>query len=495
MPKEQQVLGGPKSEKPKLRVMVEEACVVLRLRSLKVAKGSNEWTQRRQARAFAASPEDYVDADGYEHQDEYLHVGYVNFKTWLWTVQPLTLVDVADHGILTLQSHLPLTCSRSFEFFQNALEFEHPCFVKIYKIRSTLEDLARQDTRPCFVTVDEDLEHPHHCFWRGLKTETTPAQPPLRRQAPSRRSRPARGQGRGRPRLAVPRLQQPARRHAGAQDAAEPEDCVSEDEEDVNADAGGVGDIYMDAGDMDMDGLAVSEDDADMPDFFLQNVEEEIEEQDRPEQVDELLPWPAPGVPEAAEAPAADAAASASARPPARPAAAAPQGVADPAAPARPAAAAPQGVADPAAAAAAPEPPPPEAAREGGDARRARAPGLLRDRATCTLLVPNRGTIRYYEKSQSMVAFCDRCAGDCRKSRTVKANAQRPSQGRPLGFLLAWLEAAEEYGGRAADHNVLCLPLHAARVAARNDCRALLGYDVLAGKERRRADGEAEEPL
>ena len=85
-----------------------------------------------------------------------------------------------------------------------------------------------------------------------------------------------------------------------------------------------------------------------------------------------------------------------------------------------------------------------------------------RNAADVVVEIPTLGDIRFYRKTQTMVASC-RCpehqaafseAGlpvSCSRKRTVrpaaklaKAVEKRNGQGRPLGHLMAWLESAHE---------------------------------------------------
>lgn len=58
--------------------------------------------------------------------------------------------------------------------------------------------------------------------------------------------------------------------------------------------------------------------------------------------------------------------------------------------------------------------------------------------------VPGLGHIVWNAATESLAAVC-KCGHDlCRTSRTLKPNDHRPSQARPLGFLMAWLRAGPE---------------------------------------------------
>ena len=82
------------------------------------------------------------------------------------------------------------------------------------------------------------------------------------------------------------------------------------------------------------------------------------------------------------------------------------------------------------------------------------------------------GDIRYNIKAQNLVAHCSYHSGNCRRTRTVKAPSSsatgaRASQGRPLGLLAAWLEAAAKFETAAA-HSSECRPTQQERKDARD---------------------------
>ena len=108
------------------------------------------------------------------------------------------------------------------------------------------------------------------------------------------------------------------------------------------------------------------------------------------------------------------------------------------------------------------------------------------------------GSIHYYPKSNTFTAFCaahkNEHSSDCRKSRTSKASAQRPSQGRPLGFLVAWLQEANQHADKSEHVHVS----HPSLQACRDGRRHLvgLGDDVqeFLAFERPKRSGEPDEP-
>lgn len=104
------------------------------------------------------------------------------------------------------------------------------------------------------------------------------------------------------------------------------------------------------------------------------------------------------------------------------------------------------------------------------------------------------GAIRYLGDSKAaLCAYCPVHGFRCRKTRTVNAGNRR-GQGRPLGYLAAWLMHARRFPDQTA---------HAMRdasftLAERQEARARLhgtvGTASLFHKERPRAVDEASEP-
>ena len=131
-------------------------------------------------------------------------------------------------------------------------------------------------------------------------------------------------------------------------------------------------------------------------------------------------------------------------------------------------------------------PPPPIV--EGGDA------------PACEIVSP-LGIIRFYDKGKRFEATCPRAdhvsgGKPCRFTRYSKAN-KNLAKGRPLGFMMAWLEA----GRYMANHREHIDPLalsslgRADRIRCRGLVNALPGGPVMLDKERPRRAGEPEEPM
>lgn len=105
------------------------------------------------------------------------------------------------------------------------------------------------------------------------------------------------------------------------------------------------------------------------------------------------------------------------------------------------------------------------------------------------------GLIKFVAAAENLVAHCANPAhGLCRCTRTVNSSEKRPSQGRPVGFLLAWLAAGDQFHSRA-EHVAACRPSLEERRAARNFARqSVQGAASLFEKERAKHEDEASEP-
>ena len=111
------------------------------------------------------------------------------------------------------------------------------------------------------------------------------------------------------------------------------------------------------------------------------------------------------------------------------------------------------------------------------------------------------GEIKYYSRARRFSAFCNQMShGDrCRRERT--ANASRSGiggQGRPLGYLVAWLSRGHQHETQQEHMN--CEDCEVAisledRSAARERLQQTLGFEGLFAGERPRRDGEDDEPL
>ena len=104
------------------------------------------------------------------------------------------------------------------------------------------------------------------------------------------------------------------------------------------------------------------------------------------------------------------------------------------------------------------------------------------------------GQIRYYVKTRRLVAHCHHAGhGHCRKEKLAFEGA-RPGQGRPLGVIMAFLAAANDYEDHDIHLAVFTVVSFEDRVAGRNLLKGVAGSEVLFQYERKQRPGEGEEP-
>ena len=107
------------------------------------------------------------------------------------------------------------------------------------------------------------------------------------------------------------------------------------------------------------------------------------------------------------------------------------------------------------------------------------------------------GKITYYAKGRRFVAHCtetERHGKLCRKQKFAYRSASTPGQGRPLGYLMAWLENSNFDTHRAHIDETVYTPLEI-RAAARQRLHDTPGSEVLFACEAVRLDGESDEPI
>lgn len=109
--------------------------------------------------------------------------------------------------------------------------------------------------------------------------------------------------------------------------------------------------------------------------------------------------------------------------------------------------------------------------------------------------VSEHGEIRVNTKNSSMAAHCSQhgCQNvSCRKTQTYNSSSKKPHQGRPVGFLVAWLNAAPQFASK--DDHLFHTPAFEARSRARAELKATGLNGELFALERARRDGEEDEP-
>ena len=100
--------------------------------------------------------------------------------------------------------------------------------------------------------------------------------------------------------------------------------------------------------------------------------------------------------------------------------------------------------------------------------------------------------IKHKPQAQDVFAKCP-IHPNCWKTKTLKSSTRNRNQGRPLGFLAAWVAQASDYESKD-DHIHLCRPSFQERKAARQTLKAEANSPMFFGLERAQAAGEDSEP-
>jgi hypothetical protein len=109
------------------------------------------------------------------------------------------------------------------------------------------------------------------------------------------------------------------------------------------------------------------------------------------------------------------------------------------------------------------------------------------------------GDLRYNVRTNTIVAHCKfEVHGDCRKNRTCSGGrvGGLGGQGRPIGFLMAWLQRQDQHECRQTHVHVPAnLVTHADRVAGRHLFMTLPGAQEFSQHERAKRPDEPDEPI
>ena len=102
------------------------------------------------------------------------------------------------------------------------------------------------------------------------------------------------------------------------------------------------------------------------------------------------------------------------------------------------------------------------------------------------------GEIKVKPTSNDMFVRCYKHR-QCFKTKTLNASERKLSQGRPAGFLAAWVLEADDWAS-ASEHNRFCVPSMAKRSAARRALEQEPNFQDFGSKERPLRPGEGPEP-
>ena len=126
--------------------------------------------------------------------------------------------------------------------------------------------------------------------------------------------------------------------------------------------------------------------------------------------------------------------------------------------------------------------------------RAARREVSARGKSEQTVSVPG-GRVSFYRKGNFFQATCSNPAHlpKCVLSRSAE-EGRKPSQGRPLGFLVAWLAKGAELPDKSSHWNKDHWPSHEERLACRRQLAVVEGGEGLLLSERVQRPDEGEEP-
>ena len=119
-------------------------------------------------------------------------------------------------------------------------------------------------------------------------------------------------------------------------------------------------------------------------------------------------------------------------------------------------------------------------------------------RETVRAVIPGLGTIIWDKASSEFRCYCTACghSNNCAKYRRSTESTANPVQGRPLGYLMAWLELGS--GTTEAHHKDNVYPTPDQRRVARTRLQKLSerypDIALLFRRERRCRPGEPDEP-
>ena len=441
-----------KAAKPEARTLLEKGFLVLRLQAdvaLHQDENSSDEAQEdfwMTLAATKAQQQDQVGDKGMKTEvphskDLWVHVGYVNFSSWHFSVLPLHGPVEDGHGkSVRISVPDPVSFELSVAFFANHIAFARAWKVSVYRF-STDRSLPLDDMAPGVLTLIELKAIPTMRFWRGSAFERA-------QEARQNRAKGARSSGRTPssvplPMSALPRI--PG--HSTRKTRVPLADAFAEEENEPVVENPLLSLLTEDASDFSNDSNA----EADNVEAWVP--EAEIEPADVP---DFSVPAPSSNKMDAV---AGSASSSKS-------------------------------------------PPPEEELKsiasdthsKGEKTEPSKAPIVkVRTGTEKKNHVPELGELAYYPKLQSISAFCTVHSNDCRRSRTVRASDVKGWQGRPCGYLCAWLADALHHPDKES-HKSSFYPTKAERLEGRRLFNMAPGAEAFAQHERPLRPGEALEP-
>ena len=158
------------------------------------------WASFRAQAAARHAPLSHLDSST-EDRSLWFHVAFVNFKSWHYTVQPLSYVAGSADRQVVLQVADAVKFFRAWQLFENTCDMKLPHAATLFQIDSKHTLMPREEIAPIKVWVRRFEDVPVLAFWQGEVRETAP---PVRKPG-----RPQQRRGRGNPARRIERAEAP----------------------------------------------------------------------------------------------------------------------------------------------------------------------------------------------------------------------------------------------------------------------------------------------
>ncbi len=448
----------PKPNKPVARLKAEAAFLVLRFRAVNLMFEPSESSaclapfepaleilstpQMQQWNSFISRNVEESQAHPALPRDVFFHMGHMNYSSWHFAGIELEVRTQMDDGCFHCRVPQIHHFLRSLVFIDKRLDLSLPWAISLWEIRSTVEPVLAADMIPGQFLVDAFKAVPETQVWLGSSLERAKRSNLINaRKKRDRQGQPSHHRSKKTP---IP---------AGILDMY--------GEESIEKDLLAIGADDMEAENPDSGEEDIATSDSDGEENDVPNISEVLKSKAKSRTDKPFKFWQQKSSAKRATAKTM-------------------KGTDD---------------STPAPVSAVQSPPAPEASAPSSSASRIVTTHKTRSGTEVKFVLPDRfhGSLAYYPKSESMVAFCTKHAGDCRRSRTTKASATRPGQGRCVGSLISWLQLSHHYANKE-EHVKFCLSTHQERLEARREFMSLPQSEEFSAYERALRDGEDAEP-
>lgn len=177
---ELQQSGNALPQKPQARMLMETGFIVLRLETdaeyldasepAAVASFSDSWGDLITMKALQYDSTGVSPSEGKALQAVHLlHVAYVNFSSWHFTVFTLIHAGLHSAGAETMDVEVPqpVTFAQSVAYFAASIALARPWTVSLFVIRSRDEEIPANEMAPCRLQIKRLATVPSFRFWKG----------------------------------------------------------------------------------------------------------------------------------------------------------------------------------------------------------------------------------------------------------------------------------------------------------------------------------------